>query len=498
MSGRTAPTITPLATDSSAFGLGMTSRAHPILAASNNPKRLRLLKTLWLGGLTLWGMAFQTGAVSGSRPSEDYYAYRSQSGDSLASVANRFGVAKNEIWDTGGLHLSDRGFLAPGLTLSIPRRLRNLTNETHLLPDSEFIRSQTSVKFDVDNYILGKRGFLLHYRDEEGRSGAEIISKLARDNSVNPRLLLSLLEYTSGWVTEPAPSPQTLDYPMNFRDVYHRGLYSQMMLAVDYLERGYYGWRDAKILSLYFNGGENIRLAPDLNAGTVAVMYYFSKITGTSAEWSAALWKFLDLHSQLFGDPRLSPAEPLYSGEVYQPYLILPFSLRQSWCFSYGPHGAWDSKGPAAALDFAPPQDEYSGPLTRMILASAPGCVVRSEKNMVVLDLDCDGLEQTGWNLTFYHLAEEGRARENSRVSQGQKIGYASCEGGLCSGIHVHMARKYNGEWMLAGGPIPFVLSGWRLAAYEPEDAAEGWRYFRGGRAVVASIDCDFENMIYR
>lgn len=351
------------------------------------------------------------------------------------------------------------------------------------------------MKFSVENFILGRRGFLLHYRDEEGMSGAEIISKLSRDNSINPRILLSLLEYTSGWVTEANPPANTLDYPMNFFDIYHKGLSSQMMLAIDYLERGYYGWREAKILCLYFASGENIRLAPDLNAGTVAVMYYFSKITGTSAVWSAELQKFFRLHTEFFGDPKVTAAEPLLPGDLYQPYLILPFSLGQSWCFSYGPHGAWDSKGPAAAVDFAPPQYEYSGPLSRMVLASAPGCVVRSEENTLVLDLDCDGSERTGWNIFYYHLAEEGRARENSRVSQGQKIGYASCEGGVCSGVHVHMARKYNGEWILADGPIPFVLSGWYLTA---DEAAEGWVYSRGGRTVIASIDCDFENMIYR
>jgi hypothetical protein len=307
-----------------------------------------------------------------------------------------------------------------------------------------------------------------------------------------------MLEYASGWVSSPNPSSGNPDYPMNYYDIYHKGLSSQMMMAIDYLERGYYGWREATILCLYFNDGENIRLAPDLNAGTVAVMYYFSKLYGDSASWSAALQKFFALHSALFGDPRRTDAEPLFPAELYPPYLILPFALGQSWCFSNGPHGAWDAKGPAAALDFAPPQDEASGPLTRAVLASASGCVVRSDKNTVVVDLDCDGSELTGWDIFYYHLSEEGRAREGIKVRQGQKIGFASCEGGVCSGIHVHMARKYNGEWILAGGPIPFTLSGWRLAGYETDEAAQGWKYFRGGQAVIASNDCHLDDMISR
>jgi hypothetical protein len=30
----------------------------------------------------------------------------------------------------------------------------------------------------------------------------------------------------------------------------------------------------------------------------------------------------------------------------------------------------------------------------------------------------------------------------------------------MATGTHVHVARKYNGEWILADGPMPFVLSG--------------------------------------
>jgi LasA protease len=527
-SNRTGTTIDSFDADTSAFGLGMTSGPGPVRPASGlgmtscgrtvspafglgmisgmrtriRSMRPRIFQTLLPALLALPAMAFAaddyTGGNPDLRPTEAPYAYRTLSGDSLSAVATRFGVAEYEIQNTDGLSISNRGFLAPGLILSIPRKLHKLTSADQLFPDDEIVYSKSSTKFEIENFILGKRGFLLHYRDADGKSGAEIISKLSRDNSINPKILLSMLEFASGWVSSPNPSSGNPDYPMNFYDIYHKGLYSQMMMAIDYLERGYYGWREAKILCLYFGDGENIRLAPDLNAGTVAVMYYFSKLYGDSTSWSAALQKFFALHSALFGDPRRADPEPLFPSELYPPYLILPFALGQSWCFSNGPHGAWDAKGPAAALDFGPSPDETGGPLTRAVLASASGCVVRSDRNTVVVDLDCDGSENTGWNIFYFHLAEAGRAREGIRVGQGQRIGYASCEGGVCSGIHVHMARKYNGEWILAGGPIPFTLSGWRLAAYETDEAAPGWKYFRGGRAVIASNDCHLDNMISR
>ena len=41
-------------------------------------------------------------------------------------------------------------------------------------------------------------------------------------------------------------------------------------------------------------------------------------------------------------------------------------------------------------------------------------------------------------------------------------IGHPSCEGGSATGSHVHIARKYNGEWVLAEGGLPFILSGYQ------------------------------------
>lgn len=37
-------------------------------------------------------------------------------------------------------------------------------------------------------------------------------------------------------------------------------------------------------------------------------------------------------------------------------------------------------------------------------------------------------------------------------VDTGAPLGHPSCEGGQATGTHVHMARKYNGEWLPADG----------------------------------------------
>ncbi len=38
-----------------------------------------------------------------------------------------------------------------------------------------------------------------------------------------------------------------------------------------------------------------------------------------------------------------------------------------------------------------------------------------------------------------------------------------SCEAVLSISSPLHLARRYNGEWMAAGGPVPMNLDGWEV-----------------------------------
>jgi murein DD-endopeptidase MepM/ murein hydrolase activator NlpD len=87
--------------------------------------------------------------------------------------------------------------------------------------------------------------------------------------------------------------------------------------------------------------------------------------------------------------------------------------------------------------------------------------VARSEYGDIVLDLDGDGDERTGWNVFYLHLSTEGRAQVGAVLKAGDPIGHPSCEGGSSTGTHVHIARKYNGEWIPAEGTLAFNLEGW-------------------------------------
>jgi murein DD-endopeptidase MepM/ murein hydrolase activator NlpD len=154
----------------------------------------------------------------------------------------------------------------------------------------------------------------------------------------------------------------------------------------------------------------------------------------------------------------------LIPGSLQQPAFHLPFPAGHIWTYTGGPHTGWGEGKPYAALDFAPPS-EHSGCFVadeqEYSTAVADGIVVRSETGAVVLDMDGDGDEHTGWTLLYFHLAEKGRAKVGDILNTGDQVGYPSCEGGRTTGTHVHIARKYNGEWIPADGPLAFNLEGW-------------------------------------
>lgn len=394
--------------------------------------------------------------------------YYSQAADSLRVVAVRFGVKPEEI--SSPEPINETGFINPGQLLIIPKRLTNTTSSRQIMPDSEVVYSPSAVDFDTVGYANQTGGYLTSFREWHkstgNKTGAEIVERVALENSINPRLLLALLEFHSHWVYGSPESPSQREYPLGRIDLREKGLYNQLVWAVNQLSIGYYAYREGRMTDIRFSDGAKIRLAPDLNAGTAALQYYFAQLYD-SAEWLAALdveTGFPALHALMFGDPweRARRVEPLYPPGIVQPPLILPFGRNWTWSYTGGPHGAWEHDGAYAALDFAPGAAESGCVETQAwAVAAADGLVVRTGPGLVVLDLDGDGHEQTGWVLVYLHLAEKGRVQLGTWVATGDQLGHPSCEGGVSTGTHLHFARKFNGEWVPADGPLPFNLGGW-------------------------------------
>ncbi len=418
--------------------------------------------------------------------------YYAQSGDSLDVLALRFGVSVNDISSPD--LLPDGGFLPEGQLLLIPSTLTDVSLNLRLFPDSEVINSPSAIDFDIAGFIQQASGKLANYYESVYGygylSGAEIVQLVAQEYSIHPRLLLALLEYQSGWVYGQPTSYLLEEYPMGIVLSGQDSLYKQLILAAGALGTGYYGWREGTLLALSFPDGTHLRLAPELNCGTVAWMYFFSRIKNFDA-WNDALYSadsLLATYEAMFGNPWLIAQQfpSLFTPQLVQPELALPFEPGVIWSFTSGPHAAWGAVEVRAALDFAPPMDAPGcRPTNDWVVAASPGLVVRSQNGAVVVDMDGDGDERTGWNILYMHIATVGRVPVGTWVETGDRIGHPSCEGGTSTGTHTHIARKYNGEWIPADGPLAFNLGGWIAKA--DSQPYLGW-LVKGSQVVKSSL----------
>jgi len=429
--------------------------------------------------------------------------YSSQSGDSLEAVARHFDVQILEI--SSLVSLPDTGLLNPNTLLVIPNRLAQTPTTTaeQIIPDSELVYSPSAQSFDIEEYVSSAGGKLNTFREPMSNgmiTGAEGVKRMAFGSSISPRMLLALIHYYTGWV-QGTPIPGVDEtYPLGYHDLQYPGLYQQLRLIVRDLLAGYYGWRDGKLTGLTFPDGTTLRLAPDLNAGTASLQYMFSRHLNY-AEWLQAIdpdTGFPALFTSMFGDPwgRAQENGPLFPPDLTQPPFTLPFEVGTLWSLTSGPHAAWEQESAWAALDFAPAMNEPGcGESNAWVVAIASGQIVRSESGFVVLDLDGDGFEQTGWVVLHQHIATKDRIRVGTRVNAGDHIGHPSCEGGLSTGTHLHIARKYNGEWVAAGDPLPFIMSGW--TAHAGVQVRQG-TLTKGDRTITESPVGSHESQIIR
>ena len=390
--------------------------------------------------------------------------YKTQSGDTLPALAARFGVNPADIVAPQGLQGSTT--LVEGQLLVIPRALAEVGPGYMIVPDSELVYSGGAAGFDPQSFAEEQGGYLARYKgfaDVLTRRGGDLILLAAQHHSINPRLLTALLEYQSSWVTDPQPEGVARLYPLGYVHSSQEVLFSGLTWATRQLAIGYYGWRAGTLTEVRFPDGSTVRLDPALNAGTVALQYFFAQTLNRPA-WDEAVDEtgFAATYRSLFGDPFARAVDPLIPADLIQPPMALPFIRGHTWYFTGGPHGAWENGGALAALDFAPSSFEGGCAASlEWVTAAAAGQIVRSNYGSVLLDLDGDGREATGWVILYLHIADEDRVEAGTFVEAGDYVGHPSCLGGHATGTHVHVARKYNGEWILADGVIPFDLGGW-------------------------------------
>ncbi|MCC7358671.1 MAG: LysM peptidoglycan-binding domain-containing protein [Anaerolineales bacterium] len=426
--------------------------------------------------------------------------YITQSGDTVLGLAAHFNTTAEEILALNpGLPLT--ATLATGQALSLPAYWFALGGSPYvMLPDSEVVYGPTTVGFDIDAYVAAQSGYLktlAGFVAQRNRTAAQTVLYVARQYSINPRLLLALMEWRTGALSQAEVNSDVRANPFGPLPV--RGFVTQLIWVAERLSEGYYGWRTGRLTSLLLADSTTSR--PDFyqTAGSVAVQYLFAHWMGLD-EFNAAISPggFGAAYIAVWGNPFAGPPTEVIPGNLTQPPLALPFAPGQVWSFTGGPHPVWGDSTPWGALDFAPAGVHGCDNTERYALAVAPGVIVRADDNTVVLDLDGDGYEQTGWTIFYFHLLSDGMMAAGSVVATGAPLGHPSCEGGRATGTHVHMARKYNGEWLpadgLLPGIVPFDLGGW--VAQSTGTAYHG-RMMRLGAWVEACTCSTAQNTVY-
>jgi LasA protease len=396
------------------------------------------------------------------KPSVETYVV--QPGETLSQIALAFGCTVEEIVAANGL--SDANAISVGQTLYIPITAAETGPYLKLIPDSELVYGPAYIHFNLPAFVAEQGGYLANYSEVvegEHRSGANIVQLVSQRFSVGPRVLLALLELRAGWVTQPSPPADKLDAPLG--NVGQAGLFNQLSWAAVKLNEGYYGWKHSDRTTVHLRSSHRFAIAPELNPGSAGVQNCLAELALSKDEW---LWSvgsdgFKATYEKLFGNPFTYTVDPLVPVDLVQPEMKLPWEAGKTWYYTGGPHGGWGNGSGRAALDFVPSDKiPYCAVSSDWVVAAAPGLVLRSDYGEVIVDLDGDGFEQSGWVLLYMHVYHEGRVAAGTTVNRGQPIGHPSCEGGFADAAHLHFARRYNGEWIPAGsGSAPMVLSGW-------------------------------------
>jgi murein DD-endopeptidase MepM/ murein hydrolase activator NlpD len=407
----------------------------------------------------------------------DAQIYTVQAGDTLSSIALAQGTTIDMLYRLNALTDIDR--LEVGQILILPSRAVLPGSDAFLLPDGRVVRGPDGGRFDIAGAIAAAPGYLRSAVDQvDGAflNAAQVVERVSLEYSVDARVLLALLEMRAGLLSNPNPADAQRDYalgaPASRFGFDRRGLYRQLAWAADQLNAGYYGWKYRGLTQVTFEDGARAEMNPRLNAGTAALQTMLAQYRPYDA-WRAEVAELPAVYRRLFGEP---PADlvPFTAAALVQPALRLPFREGETWFFTGGPHGGWGTGSAWAAVDFAPPDDpaEQTTACYRSqypVTASADGVIARSGGGAVVLDLDGDGDEATGWTVFYLHIDAAGRIPAGTRVAAGDRIGYASCEGGVSNGTHVHIARRYNGEW------LPADCSECSPAVRVPSFTFDGW-----------------------
>ncbi len=293
---------------------------------------------------------------------------------------------------------------------------------------------------------------------DRSHSFAELLIGQTTLYSLNPKIILALLEQQSNLLSTPHPSEEQMLLAAGFAE--RPGLRSQVHWATITLRHALRDYAvasssGAALPSLVFADGSQQAVAPD----STLSRYVLSRVlapTTTPEQLDAALSQFVRVYTRLFDDPReplanLPPlAHPFLRMPMETPTRITSFfdhdtpmlhengEVHSYWgwsdaLLSYDGHTGWD-------YALRPPDVVLAAATGRVMFVgnSDDGCHTPSRS--VILDHG-NGYRTLYWHL---HTIDEGVVL-GEQVAQGAPLGIAG-ESGCAFGPHLHFQVQYLGR----------------------------------------------------
>jgi|GEM_PF-7049099 len=377
-------------------------------------------------------------------------------------------------WEISGNDANDFNIEPPERVYVNERTMRSLSARPHIEPDEavaeeniladgQFVFGPNVGSFDLYSYLDGVNSPLRPY--------ADIILDQCAYTSINPRVVLTILEMRYGLVRNialndddfgnaalpPDLSDQIKQLTVGMALRFYRHLYSYgVQAAMTPLDHG--------VVALELADTTTGAIATSISSGSFAVLETLAPQLQQD-QWRAAISRkdigsFIGTFTALFPD-----SDPLDSSNDIVPNAIPPANLLQfpfpvgaTWTFN-GPHN-WNGGSygyPRSSMDF------YTGGTTCSVppssvwaVAAAGGNAYHPNNRSCWIRIEHGG----GWMTSYYHLRN---ARAGGSINRNDTVGTIGCEvcaGGFATAPHVHFSLLYNGAYQDLEGT---VLSGWTV-----------------------------------
>ena len=345
-----------------------------------------------------------------------------------------------------------------GLMLAFPLGVYAVspTNSSHEQP----VRGLSSLNGGVQGF-LERRNSALATITIDNQSAGQIIENISAYYTVEPRIMLALLETTSGMITAQTLPVTATDQPF---DTGTQGFVNQIDWAAREIRIGF-GPYDAPIV-LDFANGTRRTLDPtneDAHALTVKRFLAFGR---TQAAWEHLIARYPVVYDQLFRDEPIAspPSPPANSGFLSEPWLPGTNVIHSSYFDHTYP--MVDSGGDNNDVmtnylgrsglsynshdghDYYFPDKPYGTP----IVAAAPGwAYARTTRGLGVLIQhtgEAAGYESVYWHLeafapSFKDIIDSAKPRW---VERGELLGWSGATGFTDGAPHLHFEIRHNGK----------------------------------------------------